>query len=384
MVKLNLVEYCKQNNLSILDEWDYELNLLGPENYNKGSYSMISWVCGKNKNHKWEKSIRERENYPKCPYCSGIRACEENNFLLFYPELCKEWSDKNTTKPNDFLPKSNIVVWWQCLVNENHDWQAPVSARSIGYNYCPKCNNDLLEKFPYLAEQWHHLKNKDKPENYSCGSNEIVWWQCEKSLEHEWQSSILNRANGNGCPYCSNKKVCSDNNLTVTNPNLVLEWDYEKNDCKPEEFTKGSGKKIHWICLKDNKHKWPANISTRQKHGCPFCRKTISKQEDEWLISLNNSNIQRQYRIKINNKRTVRVDGFDETTNTIYQFHGDYWHGNPDVFNPNDFNKKVKETFGELYKYTIEQDDGFKAAGYNVIIMWGLDWENLNKGLANV
>lgn len=27
-----------------------------------------------------------------------------------------------------------------------------------------------------------------------------------------------------------------------------------------------------------------------------------------------------------------KVDGFCEQTNTVYEYHGDYWHGNPDIY----------------------------------------------------
>ena len=33
-------------------------------------------------------------------------------------------------------------------------------------------------------------------------------------------------------------------------PNLAKEWDHEKNEKKPEDYTAGSGKKIWWICSK--------------------------------------------------------------------------------------------------------------------------------------
>jgi len=58
--------------------------------------------------------------------------------------------------------------------------------------------------------------------------------------------------------------------LTIENPNLVLEWDYEKNGgLRPENFTGGSNKKVWWLC--EHGHSWQTAICTREKCGCPVC-----------------------------------------------------------------------------------------------------------------
>ena len=61
-------------------------------------------------------------------------------------------------------------------------------------------------------------------------------------------------------------------------------------------------------------------------------------------------------------------------SNTIYEFQGDYWHGNPDIYDSNSINKKIGITFGELYFNTIHKNNILKDKGYNVIEMWENDW----------
>lgn len=55
------------------------------------------------------------------------------------------------------------------------------------------------------------------------------------------------------------------------NPNLIAEWNYEKNiDLDPSKTTLGSGKKVWWKCSKG--HEWQAIINNRYKgRGCPYC-----------------------------------------------------------------------------------------------------------------
>ena len=75
----------------------------------------------------------------------------------------------------------------------------------------PYKENSLAVKNPELAKQWHPTKNGDKtPFDFTVGSNERVWWLCEKNSEHIWKTSIHSRAKKTrptNCPYCSNRKV---------------------------------------------------------------------------------------------------------------------------------------------------------------------------------
>ena len=53
-------------------------------------------------------------------------------------------------------------------------------------------------------------------------------------------------------------------------PELIKEWDYDKNDKSPEEYSYGSGKKVWWKC--DLGHTWLAIINDRTNgKGCPIC-----------------------------------------------------------------------------------------------------------------
>lgn len=54
-------------------------------------------------------------------------------------------------------------------------------------------------------------------------------------------------------------------------PELAKQWHPIKNaGVTPDEVTKGSHKKVWWIC--DNGHEWDAPIRSRAKgSGCPYC-----------------------------------------------------------------------------------------------------------------
>ena len=76
-----------------------------------------------------------------------------------------------------------------------------------------------------LMAEWNWEKNNElnlDPEKLTLGSGQNVWWKCNNG--HEWQAPICNRANGRGCPYCSEKKILRGHNeLQTANPILSKE-----------------------------------------------------------------------------------------------------------------------------------------------------------------
>lgn len=125
---------------------------------------------------------------------------------------------------------------------------------------------------PELASEWHPTKNGSlKPTMVSRGSKRKVWWigKCG----HEWEAEIYSRASGRGCPYCSGKRVLEGfNDLASQVPNLVTEWDFEKNGIlKPNTVTVGSHKEIWWKCSICG-YEWKATVKSRVNGTrCPAC-----------------------------------------------------------------------------------------------------------------
>ena len=68
------------------------------------------------------------------------------------------------------------------------------------------------------------------------------------------------------------KCITGLNDLATTNPDLVKEWDYEKNTILPTEIKSGSHRKVWWKC--EQGHQWFQAISNRLRSndkGCPYC-----------------------------------------------------------------------------------------------------------------
>lgn len=111
-----------------------------------------------------------------------------------------------------------------------------------------------------------------KPGDVTLKSSRNVWWKCTK-CGYEWHALISSRANGNGCPACSNRTVwAGHNDLATVNPSLAREWHPTKNDSiTPDCVTRGSKRKVWWLCQKCG-YEWQASVKDRNQSGkCPAC-----------------------------------------------------------------------------------------------------------------
>lgn len=243
------------------------------------------WLC--EKGHSWQASYKNiRVNAHGCPYCTNQKVLVGyNDLLTTEPEIAKEWDfEKNDCVPQDVTRGSTKIVWWIC--NNGHHYQASINNRTRkGHPGCPYCSgkkvlpgyNDLATTHPVLAEEWDSEKNAPlTPQQVSRGTKKKVWWKCKKG--HTWQSSILNRAKGRNCPYCSNKMVLPGfNDLQTMYPDIAKEWNIEKNEGSlPSSVYAKSAKKVWWQCCSG--HQWMASISNRTTKGskCPYCMGKIA------------------------------------------------------------------------------------------------------------
>ena len=319
-------------NLSLLKpelakEWHSAKNgSLTPSNVTPGTPRKVWWEC--EKGHEWRAMVSNRSKGKGCPYCSGRIVHTDNCLATLNPKLAKEWHPMNNGKlsAKGVTPGSNRKVWWKC--KSDHEWQAVVVSRRNGVG-CPYCsgrralpNNCLQTLNPTLAREWHSEKNGSlTPEDFSLGSKRKVWWQCRKN--HEWKSTVQNRNNDRGCPYCGGKKTNEDNCLATLNPKLAKEWHPTKNGrFTPEEVTLGSQKKVWWKCKKH--HEWQAVVVSRSNgRRCPYCNSQTSMMELRLYTELKYVFPDTRHRAK-NNK--VECDVYVPSLLVGVEYDGLYWH----------------------------------------------------------
>ncbi len=258
--KENII-YCKYDN-------DY--------NYLKLVVEKIFALININHNSELNVDISKDKYYIREQY---ILSMKKSSLATLYPELLEEWNyEKNgNIKPEFVSYGSGQKYWWKCK-KCGYEWEQKIVNRTQGYG-CPACTNkvlvkgfnDLATKNSELAKQWDYKKNGNiTPSDVFSVSSKKVWWKCEKG--HSYMTSIsLKTRNIKGCPICNGKQILVGyNDLQSTNPNLIKQWDYEKNILKPTDITVGSNKAIWWKCEKG--HSWKSPIWNRVNgSGCPYC-----------------------------------------------------------------------------------------------------------------
>jgi predicted nucleic acid-binding Zn-ribbon protein len=111
------------------------------------------------------------------------------------------------------------------------------------------------------------------------------------------------------------------------------------------------------------------NAHLNLKRGCPHCRFSISVPETKFLdiLKVPDDIEHRQKYIK-----PYKADGIKD--NKIFEFLGDYWHGNPLKFNPTDLNNTTGKSYGYLYNNTIKKFKSLFDRNYTIYYMWEADY----------
>ena len=80
--------------------------------------------------------------------------------------------------------------------------------------------------------------------------------------------------------------------------------------------------------------------------------------------------------------RRYQVDGFNDTTQTVYEFHGCLWHRCPECFRGS-MDKTTRlhpdRTKRELFEATMQKHQQLQTHGYRVMACWECQWDRLRQ-----
>ncbi|MBQ7898924.1 MAG: zinc-ribbon domain-containing protein [Bacteroidales bacterium] len=63
----------------------------------------------------------------------------DTSIEYLYPELRKEWSDKNDILPSSITRGSEKKIWWKCAIDSHPDYLATPYSRIKLKSGCPIC-----------------------------------------------------------------------------------------------------------------------------------------------------------------------------------------------------------------------------------------------------
>ena len=271
-------------NPQLANEWyPTKNNKLSPSIVGVGSAKKVWWKCSGGDDHEWQAQIASRHLGSGCPVCINKLIVKSNSLATLNPEIAKQLHPTKNGKLNSLNigPGSHKKVWWKCEKGDDHIYSMSPENKTKGYG-CPVCSghkvvksNSLATLNPDMAKQWHPTKNgKLTPFDVTPGSSKMIWWKCNKDVDHEWKTKPGSRTQHNsGCPFCTNQRLSRSNSLLIVNPILAKQWHPKLNGgLTPLDVTTGSVKKVWWKCEKGDDHVWEAMINYRHFGiGCPIC-----------------------------------------------------------------------------------------------------------------
>jgi hypothetical protein len=408
--------------------WHPTKNNKNPKDYTRSSMKTVWWLCPNvfecNCPHEFDANICDmvKCNSSKskgCPYCTNMGSnkqfCIHKSLGGVFPELCKFWSNKNIKTSYQYSPHSDEEVLWNCNgcihCGKIHEYCQKISSKTAkkrngdirgnidngGCVVCAKstqkiCDCQTLEiKYPELYKECDIEKNKEEVDpNFDINiiptnSNRYIWWKCIKCYKN-WYTRLINRTtNCSGCPYCKNENTSK--RQTISLQNIIKEFkDIHNNEYEYpfiEEEYENSSSMITILCKVGHTHIVNVGHHKNSKLGCLQCsiKKHYSNKQIEWLnYIMTNNNIYIQHAMnggefKIPNTR-YKADGYCITNNTIYEFHGDIWHGNPEKYNQ-EYISFIGVKYGELYQKTLIKEQKIRELGYNLVIIWESEWDLL-------
>lgn len=305
-----------------------------------------------------------------------------------------------------FLERAKVIhgdKYDYSQINESHikgkDSNIPIICRSCKYRWnprihdhiskksqCPQCSNRLqltLEIFLKRAIEIHGTKYDYskiiKSDIRTCYSYVLVICNI---CGYQWNPSISDHIYlRSDCPNCMQQIKWTLERFLIK----ATEIHGDKYDYSGVTESQIQGHKSH-VVVSCNKCKliWCPSITDHisKKSGCPNCAnsKGYSNKQIKWLESIMKAEgITIQYALSPNGEFKIanigKVDGHCIENNTVYEYHGDFWHGNPKIYNAENINPVSGKTYGELYQNTINRDQNIRNLGYNLIVKWESDLE---------
>lgn len=232
------------------------------------------------------------------------------------------------------------------------------------------CNGKLtfisLGKFRKFISG-HNTKLRNKA--YILPNENKIWWQDVYKKRYD-ENGKWNNPRNQGLI----EKVCRNCGNTF----YVKATQKKKIFCKKECYGQYKTKSIQNL-TKDG-IKFSAGCSKGGANSHPGWKNTTPERKFKKHLLDNNINFEQQKKIKTNDNKYMSVDFYIKDFNTIFEIDGDYWHANPNKYDKNYYNQKVKLTAKQIWEKDNIRNKKLKKLGYNLIRIYESDLDNyINK-----
>lgn len=323
----------------------------------------------------------------------GCKKCANDNLAITKSDTCEDFINKAIAVHGDkYDYKKAIYINQQTKIiiicpKHGEFEQLPCNHLNnrAGCKFCAieiNASNQRsdTEKFIKKANNVHNNYYDYSLTVYGLNSMEFVIITCPK--HGKFKQSPSNHLSGYNCEKCGidtrAEKKTKSNEQYISEVRIKHENKYDYSETL---YTKWN-EPIIIICKEHGSFTQVAQDHL-QGCGCKKCSKIgYSRIACEWLTKISKEqNIYIQYALNDGEKKIgpYRVDGYCETTNTIYEFYGCLFHGCPRCYNPEKINPFNKKTMKEIYIKTQNREAYLLNNNYLLEVMWECDYKKIMK-----
>lgn len=279
-----------------------------------------------------------------CFYCSNKILCNDKNCNICLEksfashERSKYWSKENKVEPRNVFKGSDTKYLFDC--DCGHIFRSTLGNIIINGTWCPYCSNNklcfdknckicLYKSFAcHDRSKYWSKENKIEPRNVFKASDNKYKFDCD--CNHTFESKLGHiTVDGIWCPYCSNSKLCSDNNCKICFEKSFASHERSKywskeNKIESRYVFKVSGKKYLFDCPYCNEiyEGILSNITVNNT----WCSCTINKTEAKLYDFLTNTckmQVEKQAKFDwCKNKKLLPFDFYIEKYKLIIELDG--------------------------------------------------------------
>ncbi len=299
-----------------------------------------------------------------CIKCANVEQLTTEEFIKRAQEIHGNKYDYSQVE----YEKASIKVSIRCIEHNYIFEQTPTG--HLGGAGCHICGGSMpltTEMFIRRVREVHGDKYDYSKTAYISNKVPVAIICFTHGLFQQMPSAHLK---GHGCAKCANVGRLTTEEF-VTRARRVHGDKYDYSQVNYEY----SIVRVTIKCVKHNKSFQQTPNAHLYGRGCPLCSfNSISKAQNNWLEFIESYygiSTEREYLIT-NTK--WRADGYHKDSNTVFEFHGDFWHGNPKIYDPSQLNAINGKSMGTLYKRTAYREERIKELGYNLVVIWESEW----------
>lgn len=272
-------------------------------------------------------------------------------------------------------PHVNIVefsgmgkrVLFECTL-DGHRWYAGAYLR----HQCKKCSDRARQMTfdTYLSYLPKHVACLSTAQDFQGIGISNLTFKC-LTCSHVWKTAADSaKQYGFPCPACA--RTSFKEKATKTHSQFLEDVHRSQKNTIVLGTYAGSLIPMDAECAKCG-HVWSTRAASLLHHGCPKCTKQHSKPALEWLahchklLRLRIRHFEHLGEFKIPGTK-FRADGYNPRQRLVFEFLGDFWHGNPKTQNT--------ELARQRYLKTFVRFKELLHLGFTIVYIWENDFYN--------